>query len=186
MPRPFWCALQPRVRYKQQFCGTSQLPDPLPDQSQSSSTLCSSLPRSKPCRNINGSSCPKNTRCLGLALGTIRWFCTAADHCCLLVMPPLQTSHSTPSPASHALCCPMNPFHPAPHLSATSFYKPQGSLSIFRSTSSTLSGSSAPTSLSHFPALHFPYFSNSFRASRIYIGQNLSVSLATFGIKLYS
>ena len=156
------------------------------NESRNSSTICYSLPRSKPCRNINCCSCPKNTQHSGLVLGMISWFCTAVDHCCLLDMPALQTSPLHPNSCFPCPPLPREPLPSSPTPLHRLFYKPQGSLSTFRPVSSTLSGSLAPTSLSHFPTLHFPYFSNSFHVSRIYIGQNLPESLATFGVKLYS
>lgn len=155
----------------------------LPNQSHNSSTICCSLPRSKPCRNISCCSCPPNAQHSGLALGTVSWFCTAVDHCCLLVTPALQASPLHPNSCFPCSPLPREPLPSSPTPLHHLFYRPQGSLRTFGSASSTLSGSPAPRSFSHFPTLHLPYFSNSFHVSRIYTSQNLP---ASFGVKLYS
>lgn len=120
-------------------------------QSQGSSTICSSLPRSEPCRSTTCCSCPRNTT-LRFGFGhdslvpRCSWSLLPSCYTCA-PEPPIAPQFLLPLPCTAPWTPSIQPLH---HL----FYEPRGSLSTSRSTSSAHPGSLAPRS--RFPTLQFP------------------------------
>lgn len=130
MPRPFWCALQPWVTDYQQFGSVSRLPGSLPESgclTRAGTPPLSADPSHAPSRAETSTAAPvrktRSTRVWLWArlLGSALQLIAAAFLLCLHSRP----LHCTQIPASHALHCPVNTLHPAPHLSTASSLSPK-------------------------------------------------------------